>query len=204
MKAKKINRTTKKKIILLSIGVFLIIIDQAAKFLLTQKELTLIPNVLNISYLQNEGVVFGLFNGDLLVIMAVTAVILGFIVKLIIHYFNEKKFVYATSLILILSGGFSNLLDRILRGYVIDYINITLFNFPIFNIADMLITLGVIMLFILVIRDLIVPERKRKEKKEKKLKKKEEAMKAKVKKMEKKLDTKIEEVVKEEKEKENK
>ncbi len=204
MKAKKINRTTKKKIILLLIGVFLIIIDQAAKFLLTQKELTLIPNVLNISYLQNEGVVFGLFNGDLLVIMAVTAVILGFIVKLIIHYFNEKKFVYATSLIFILSGGFSNLLDRILRGYVIDYINITLFNFPIFNIADILITLGVIMLFILVIRDLIVPERKRKEKKEKKLKKKEEAMKAKVKKMEEKLDTKIEEVVKEEKEKENK
>ena len=125
MKAKKINRTTKKKIILLLIGVFLIIIDQAAKFLLTQKELTLIPNILNIRYLQNEGVVFGLFNGDLLVIMAVTAVILGFIVKLIIHYFNEKKFVYATSLILILSGGFSNLLDRILRGYVIDYINIT-------------------------------------------------------------------------------
>ena len=204
MKAKKINRTTKKKIILLLIGVFLIIIDQAAKFLLTQKELTLIPNVLNISYLQNEGVVFGLFNGDLLVIMAVTAVILGFIVKLIIHYFNEKKFVYATSLILILSGGFSNLLDRILRGYVIDYINITLFKFPIFNIADILITLGVIILFILVIRDLIVPERKRKEKKEKKLKKKEEAMKAKVKKMEEKLDTKIEEVVKEEKEKENK
>lgn len=199
MKAKKLKKTTIKKIVLLLIGALLIIIDQGAKFLLTQKNLTLIPNILNINYLQNEGVAFGIFDGDLMLIMVVTAVILGFLVKLIIHYFNENKFVYATSLILVLSGGFSNLIDRMLRGFVVDYINITLFSFPVFNIADMLITIGVIILFILIVRDLIIPERKRKEKKEKKLEKKEKARKIKLDKMEQKLDDKIEKVVKEEK-----
>ena len=204
MKTKKINGTTKKKIILLLIGVVFIVIDQVAKFLFTGKSFTLITNVLNINYLPNNGILFGIFDGDLLVIMAVTAVILGFLVKAIIHYFNEKKFIYSASLILVLAGGFSNFIDRILKGYVVDYLNITLFSFPIFSIADIIITIGVIMLFILLIRDLISPERKRKEKKAKKLKKKKQNIKIKVEKIEKELDDKIEQVLKEEKNKENK
>lgn len=191
----------KKKIILVLIGIILIIIDQTAKFLLSGRNFTLISNILDIKYSQNEGIAFGIFNGDLLVIMAVTAVIIGFLIKLIINYFNKQKYLYATSLILIVSGGISNFIDRLLRGSVVDYLNITFFNFPIFNIADMLITIGVLILFVLVVRDLIVPERKRKEKKEQKLKKKEEAMKLKVNKLEQKLDSKIEKVVKEEKKK---
>ena len=191
----------KKKIILVLIGIILIIIDQTAKFLLSGRNFTLISNIVDIKYSQNEGIAFGIFNGDLLVIMAVTAVIIGFLIKLIINYFNKQKYLYATSLILIVSGGISNFIDRLLRGSVVDYLNITFFNFPIFNIADMLITIGVLILFVLVVRDLIVPERKRKEKKEQKLKKKEEAMKLKVNKLEQKLDSKIEKVVKEEKKK---
>lgn len=204
MKTKKINGITKKKIILLLIGVVFIVIDQVAKFLFTGKSFTLITNVLNINCLPNNGILFGIFDGDLLVIMAVTAVILGFLVKAIIHYFNEKKFIYATSLILVLAGGFSNFIDRLLRGYVVDYLNITLFSFPIFNIADLIITIGIIILFILLVRDLISPEKRRKEKKTKKLKKKEQAMKIKVNKMEQELDSKIEQIVKEEEKKNNK
>ncbi len=192
MKIKKINEATKKKIILLLIGLLLVIVDQVAKFLLIDKDITLIPNVLSLKFLQNDGIAFGMLNGDLMLIMVVTAVILGFIIKLIIHYFNEKKFIYATPLILLLAGGFSNLIDRILRGYVVDYINIQFFSFPIFNIADMLITIGVIMLFILVVRDLIIPERKRKEKKEKRLEKKEEKKIAKKNKKEEKIEGKEE------------
>ena len=191
----------KKKIILILIGVILIVIDQTAKFLLSGKNFTLIANTLDIEYSQNEGIAFEIFNGDLLVIMAVTAVIIGFLIKLIINYFNKEKYLYATSLILVVSGGISNLIDRLLRGYVVDYLNITLFSFPIFNLADMLITIGLLILFVLVVRDLIVPERKRKAKKEQKLKKKEEAMKVKVNELEQKLDSKIEKVVKEEKKK---
>lgn len=189
----------KKKIILVLIGIILIVIDQTAKFLLSGKNFTLISNLLDVNYSQNEGIAFGIFNGDLLIIMAVTAVIIGFLIKLIINYFNKEKYLYATSLILVVSGGISNFIDRLLRGTVVDYLNITFFNFPIFNIADMLITIGVLILFVLVVRDLIVPERKRKEKKEQKLKKKEEAMKIKINEMEEKLDNKIEKVVKEEK-----
>ena len=109
------------------------------------------------------------------------------------------------TLLLILDGIVYNLVNYFYEIFLfLAKINIFSNNDYEEIVQSIYIVLGVIMLFILVIRDLIVPERKRKEKKEKKLKKKEEAMKAKVKKMEKKLDTKIEEVVKEEKEKENK
>ena len=53
---------------------------------------------------------------------------------------------------LILAGGFANLIDRIVRGYVIDYIDITkLFNYPVFNFADICIVIGVILVFIIII-----------------------------------------------------
>ena len=55
--------------------------------------------------------------------------------------------------ILILSGSIGNLIDRVFRGYVIDFIDVNLFNFPNFNIADIAITLGIIYLIVLVIID---------------------------------------------------
>ena len=57
-------------------------------------------------------------------------------------------------MILILAGGIGNLIDRIFRGYVIDFIDINLFNFPNFNIADMSIVIGVIIIFIMIINSI--------------------------------------------------
>lgn len=173
MKLKKPRKSTIRKIVILFIGLLLIIFDQILKFVLINKNQTLIPNLLNINYSQNTGIAFGALSSDIMLIMVITVVILGFILKLMVHYFNEKRYVYSTSLMLVFAGGFSNLLDRFLRGYVIDYLEIKVFNFPIFNFADILVTIGVLLLFILIIHDLIVPERKRKAKKLNKLKKKE-------------------------------
>ena len=68
----------------------------------------------------------------------------------------NKKYQFAKNAILgmslILAGGFANLIDRIVRGYVIDYIDITkLFNYPVFNFADICIVIGVILVFIIII-----------------------------------------------------
>lgn len=173
MKLKKPRKSTIRKIVILFIGLLLIIFDQILKFVLINNNQTLIPNLLNINYSQNTGIAFGALSSDLMLIMVITVVILGFVLKMMVHYFKEKKYVYSTSLMLVFAGGFSNLLDRFLRGYVIDYLEIKVFSFPIFNFADILVTIGVLLLFILIVRDLIVPERKRKEKKLNKLKKKE-------------------------------
>ena len=60
------------------------------------------------------------------------------------------------SLILVLVGGFGNLIDRIFRGHVIDFININLFNFPVFNMADIYITVGAIILLIVIIKQFFI------------------------------------------------
>lgn len=65
------------------------------------------------------------------------------------------------SLVLILAGGISNLFDRIFREYVIDFIDINLFNFPNFNIADISITIGIFLLGILILKNINQKEDKK-------------------------------------------
>ncbi len=179
MEKKKINKSMKKKIILLSIGLILLIIDQIAKILFINKNIVIIQNVLELNYYENTGIAFGILSGDIMLIMVVTAIILGIIVKLLRYYLDKQKFLYSSALILVLVGGLSNLLDRFLHGFVIDYIQIKLFSFPIINLADIFITIGIVILFVLIIRDIIMPENKRKKIKEEKIKKKEEKQKEK-------------------------
>lgn len=168
------KKSTKKKIIILLIGLLLLIIDQVAKFMLINQNILLIPDVLEFSYSENSGVVLGLIQGDMMIIMIVSIVILGILARLLKKYFDKGRLVYATALVLVFAGGLSNLIDRILRGFVVDYLQIKLFSFPIFNLADLLIIIGIIILFVLIIIDLVVPEKKRKEKEEIKKEKKKE------------------------------
>lgn len=174
MKEGKLSVSTKKKLILFILGILLIIIDQILKIMSIKTNISLFSGTINYSYFESDGFILNLFHIDLVIVMVVTAIILGFISKLIIYYFKEKKFIYAFPLVLILAGGFSNLLDRFLNGYVVDYLRIISFSFPSFNISDILIVLGIIILFVLILRDLIIPERKRREKKKKRLQRKEE------------------------------
>ena len=168
------KKSTKKKIIILLIGLLLLIIDQIAKFMLINQNIILVPDVLEFSYSENSGVVLGLFEVDMMIIMIVSIVILGILARLMKKYFDKERLAYATALVLVFAGGLSNLIDRILRGFVVDHLQIKLFSFPIFNLADLLIMIGIILLFVLIIIDLVVPEKKRKEKEEIKKEKKKE------------------------------
>ena len=123
----------------------LIIIDQIVKQLIINKYFTIIPNMLNITYTQNTGAEFGI--GTKVIVTVVSIVI---IIGVIIYLIKEKdKINNFFPYVLVLSGAFSNLLDRIIRGFVIDYIDINFLNFPNFNIADICIVVGII--FILII-----------------------------------------------------
>ena len=64
------------------------------------------------------------------------------------------------SLLLILSGGIGNLIDRLFRGYVIDYIDINILDFPNFNIADISIALGIVLLIIYIIKTMLSDKNK--------------------------------------------
>ncbi|MBR2180954.1 MAG: signal peptidase II, partial [Oscillospiraceae bacterium] len=89
----------------------------------------------------------GIFGGSRWFLIGFTAVIMLVLLVLLIR--NGKKnmlFLWAGSLIL--SGGIGNLIDRILRGKVVDMFDFELINFPVFNVADICVTVGAVLFFI--------------------------------------------------------
>lgn len=139
------------------IAVVIILIDQLTKVLMINKQLTIIPNLLEFTYTENTGVAFGIANSKIFLIILVSILILGIIVKFIKETQTDKNILL--SLYFIIAGGISNLIDRIFRGYVIDFIDINILNFPNFNIADICITLGAFVLIFIIAKSLFKNEK---------------------------------------------
>jgi len=134
-------------------SIIFLVIDQAIKFYLSSKMILnqstiLIKNFLNITYVHNTGAAFSLFEGNtwLLILIGVLAVIgLILYISKLAHISDFDMFIYS----LLLGGVLGNLIDRIIHGYVIDYLSLNLFgyHFPIFNFADMCIVVSIILIF---------------------------------------------------------
>ncbi len=104
--------------------------------------------ILNLTYLENSGAVFGSFSGMRFMLIGVTAVMIIECFFIMIKNYKKSK-ILSWSLALVISGGIGNLIDRIFRnGRVVDYLDIQLFNFAVFNFADCCVVIGVIMLMI--------------------------------------------------------
>lgn len=139
------------------ITIVIILLDQLTKILMINKQLTIIPNLLEFTYTENTGVAFGIANSKIFLIILLSILILGIIVKFIKETQTDKNILL--SLYFIIAGGISNLIDRIFRGYVIDFIDINILNFPNFNIADICITLGVFVLIFIIAKSLFKNEK---------------------------------------------
>ena len=112
----------------------------------------IIKGFLYLTYVKNTGIAWSLFNNNNIAIT-----ILGFILVFRIYFYIRKRQLSELELIgygLILGGAFGNLIDRLFRGYVVDFIDIYIFgyDYPVFNIADMCIVIGVFLLIIDVLR----------------------------------------------------
>ena len=125
-------------------GIIIIIIDQLIKQLMINKYVTILPKILSITYTKNFGGAFGIGTINLVTLFSIL-VIIGIIIFTIKEKDNITNF---ATCILIISGSIGNLLDRLFRGYVIDYINIEFLKFPCFNISDICITIGIVFLII--------------------------------------------------------
>ncbi|MGN1098192.1 MAG: signal peptidase II [Clostridia bacterium] len=106
---------------------------------------TLIPNFLDITYVQNQGAAFGLFHGKKIFLIIISALVFAAMIWYIVKYNPASKWLM-WSLTLIAAGGIGNLIDRVALGYVRDFIDVTFTRFPVFNIADCGVTVGAIML----------------------------------------------------------
>lgn len=124
----------------------LIAVDQILKAwmleLLSGGPIMLIPGLLQLTYVENRGAAFGIFQGRVQILSIITAVVLiAAVVLLLMGKFKHP--VELWSIGLIIAGGAGNLIDRIARGFVIDYLDISpLFSFPVFNLADCCVVVG--------------------------------------------------------------
>ena len=107
-------------------------------------------NVFHLTYVENRGAAFGIFQGGTAFFIVFTVVILALIVYVIKKYAKESKLL-SLSLVFIAGGAVGNLIDRVLRGFVIDFFDFCLINFPVFNVADIFVCIGAAMLIVFVI-----------------------------------------------------
>ena len=129
------------------ISLILVLIDQIVKYYISKHYLlgvssAIIPGFFNITYAENTGAAFSLLSGNTYLIVIVSFILLFILYK---YIFKGDKYDFVK--MLIIGGIISNLIDRVFRGYVIDYFDFNIFgySFPIFNIADICIVVGAIL-----------------------------------------------------------
>ncbi len=111
-----------------------------------------IPHIVELYYVENSGSAFGILEGQKILILFVSAVVMAYLCFLLIKLPTKPQFVWMhIALTLILAGGIGNCIDRIRLDYVVDFFNLLFMNFPVFNVADICVVCGVILLFILLI-----------------------------------------------------
>ncbi|HBB28017.1 MAG TPA: signal peptidase II [Clostridiales bacterium] len=140
------------------IFIFFLTIDQITKYfavalLQGNPSVHLIGNFLRFTYVENRGAAFGILQNQRLFFIISTVVLVAFLIYMIV--FN-KKVTTATKLTLslILSGAIGNFIDRLRLGYVIDFVDVRFgdfYDFPVFNVADSCLVVGVIILVILIL-----------------------------------------------------
>ena len=139
--------------IVLVVSAVIAALDQLVKYFIVQNlaptgSVSVIDNLLSLVYVENRGVAFGMFQDHILIFVAITALLIAVFVWLIVKKrFKGKMFLISS--VLLIGGGVGNLIDRIIRGFVVDYLSLSFFP-PVCNLADYCITVGAV-LFVIVL-----------------------------------------------------
>lgn len=137
---------------ILPISLLLIVIDQVVKIfviskLSLQQSVTIINHFFNITYVRNNGAAWSILSGNVLLLIMISVIAL---VAIYYYLIKDKKLnkIDIISYSMLMGGIMGNLIDRVVHGYVIDYLDFKIFNykFPVFNIADTLIVISVIII----------------------------------------------------------
>lgn len=120
-----------------------------SKLLIVNESAMIIKNFFNITYVRNTGAAFSIFSGNTFLVMVISFMIIMGIILYISKNKPSNK-IEKISYSLILGGAIGNFIDRIIYGYVRDFIEIDIFgwDYPIFNLADVFVVVGVILLVI--------------------------------------------------------
>ncbi len=146
------ERKVEKKMGYVVLGVLVFALDILTKVLARAKlmKVATVPiweQVFHLTYVENKGIAFGMFGGGRIFFILFTVLVLG----LLLWFYcksKEKNFWIHCGTSLVLSGALGNLFDRIFRGFVVDFLDFRLIDFPVFNIADIAVCVGAVMLVI--------------------------------------------------------
>ena len=143
----KMNKLKNKKLKLLLYSFYIIIIDQISKFSILRilgerKTINIIPSFLDFTLAKNKGAAFSLFSNStaLLTVTSISAslLLITFIIKS-----PPRSYLNSMGLAFLLGGTVGNGIDRLFKGYVLDFLDLVPINFPIFNVADITINIAI-------------------------------------------------------------
>ena len=143
----------------LLLSAVLALVDQLLKLLVKAElapigELPLLDGVLHLTYVENRGMAFGMMQGQKWLLIWVTAlVLLVLIAGIIMGKIRKPATLFTTAVII--GGGIGNLIDRVYRGYVVDYIDVRIINFAVFNFADICVTCGTAVLLMILFVEML-------------------------------------------------
>ena len=136
-----------------------LVVDQLTKslavwFLSDVTTVPLIPNVFHLTYIENPGIAFSFLSGKQTFIIIVTAVCIAALCYVLYILPKTKRWMVPNvGISLIISGALGNLIDRITRSYVVDFLDFRLIGFPIFNFADVLVCVGAFIIILTLLQN---------------------------------------------------
>lgn len=143
----------------LIVAIAILIIDQVTKRIIATTmnigdSYEVIPNFLNITSHRNNGAAWGILSGKMGFFYIITIVIL---IVLVLFYIKEAKYnlFMQVAISLLFAGALGNFIDRLVNGEVVDFVDTNIFgyDFPIFNVADSSLTIGVLFIIITLLKD---------------------------------------------------
>lgn len=145
----------KYKLYFTFLPILLVILDQLTKYWARERladgpSIIVIKKLLSFTYVENRGAVWGLFQGKYNILAIVSVFIIIGVIYLLIRIPDTKRFLplYITFLF-VLSGAIGNLIDRVVLDFVTDFIRFDFIDFPVFNVADIFVTVPAFVLVIL-------------------------------------------------------
>lgn len=136
--------------------VALVVVDQLVKHWVSatialNSSQPVVPNLLAITNLRNDGAAWSILEGQQWFFTVVTLIALAVLVYLFYRWRRQPRLLWP--LTLILAGTVGNFIDRLQNGYVVDMFELLFINFPVFNVADVCLTVGVAWLLVIFIRE---------------------------------------------------
>lgn len=143
------------------LGLFIILADQITKGLafmklMNKKPIVLIENLLELHFVKNYGAAFGIMQNQQIFFIAITTIVLFVMTVYMIKKRNKLTILSKVAMGFLFGGALGNLIDRVKLGYVVDFIKVDLgrlYDFPVFNVADIFIVIGTGLLILIILFD---------------------------------------------------